>query len=240
MFEITILQTFITYVLFYYAIKIVDGATTAVIVGSEAIIVAIVSNYVNKGDKLNKIKLISLIIGMAGIMTMSLNPDLTGSYNPKRYIGILIMIFNVFLASYITIRLGKRRGKVNPIFLASNNMFFGGIMLLIFSRVVEGKIDFNLPINFYLILIWLAFVSGTAFSMWYYVLEKGVLNVSEASMWKFIIPTFGVIFSWIFIKEEKPDFYSILGVIEIISSFIFYYGIGNLKKYREKIKVNKK
>ena len=242
--EVAFLQTFLTYALFYYALSLVDAATTAVIIGSGPIMVALMSNYMVKNDKMNIKKIFSLLIGMLGVITIFINPELmSGEWN-KRVIGIIILFINVLIGAFITIRVGKKHGTVNPIFLASNHMLLGGVLLLILSRIVEGSVNFILPSEFYIILLWLAFVSATAFSLWFYILQSGILTISEVSMWKFIIPTFGAIFSWVLLKNEAPDVWSVVGIVEIMFSFIFYYGYERvskkvIEKYRKKCEVKR-
>ncbi|MBO5974863.1 MAG: EamA family transporter, partial [Paludibacteraceae bacterium] len=85
------------------------------------------------------------------------------------------------------------------------------------------------PTNFWLALIWLAFIPAAGFSIWYTQLQKPSVKVSELNMWKFIIPITGAILSWILLPEETPNIYSVSGII-IITAALLLFQIPTRKK----------
>ena len=46
------------------------------------------------------------------------------------------------------------------------------------------------------------------------------VKVSELNIWKFLIPASGAALSWILIKDEKPDWISISGMLVITISLV--------------------
>jgi len=69
-------------------------------------------------------------------------------------------------------------------------------------------------------LFWLAFLSASAFSIWYTLLKRPGVRVSELNVWKFLIPVSGAALSWMLIKGEKPDLISIAGMLFIVAALL--------------------
>ena len=67
-------------------------------------------------------------------------------------------------------------------------------------------------------------MSAFTFSRWYVLLKRPEVKVSELNLWKFILPVFGAILSWIIVPGEKPEWVTITGMIIISSSLIWFFG----------------
>ncbi len=93
-------------------------------------------------------------------------------------------------------------------------------MLFLLAIPVEGIKWGPFPPVYYLTLGWLSFLSAAAFAIWYTLLQRPGVKVSILNMWKFIIPALGAALSWILIKDEKPDWISIAGMIVITLSLV--------------------
>jgi drug/metabolite transporter (DMT)-like permease len=105
----------------------------------------------------------------------------------------------------------------------------GGVMLFLFSIPVEGLHFSPKPFEYYAALGWLSFLSAAAFSIWFTLLKRPGVKVSDLNMWKFIIPVFGAIFAWILLPDEHPDVLSIAGMV-ITGSSLFLLNYLNRKK----------
>ncbi len=66
---VTLLQTVINYVLFYLGMDLVPGAIGAVIVGAQPFVTAIVSRIMIKEERFTRAKVLTIILGLAGICT---------------------------------------------------------------------------------------------------------------------------------------------------------------------------
>ena len=92
---------------------------------------------------------------------------------------------------------------------------------------VEGIPEGPLPARYWLILGWLAIMAAAAFSIWFKLLQRPGVKVSELNLWKFIIPVVGAILSWILVSEEKPDWLTIIGIFIITFSLILFFARNN-------------
>ncbi len=220
---VTLFQTFIGYALYYVAMSFVGGAIASIVIGSGPLISALLSHYMMENDKLSKEKMVTLTFGILGVVIIMINTKPTTKVGLLELLGILLLLGNSILGTLVNIKVAKDKKNINPIFLSSNQMIWGGLMLLILGLTVEGSQKLNLPFEFYASLFWLSLVSAVAISIWFVLLQQKDIKVSELNMWKFIIPLSGALLSWIILPEESPNLASILGMTLILSSLILYY-----------------
>ncbi len=224
---VVFLNTTIGYALYYIAMSYVGGATASIIIGSGPLITAIMTHFIMKDDKLDKYKLISITLGLIGIMVIIIHSKPLTPVGRKEAFGILLLLANSSLSSYANIKVAQIKGGISGSFLTTNQMLWGGLLLLFIGRMSEGKISLIQPINFYIALIWLAFVSAAAFSIWFYLIQAENVKVSELNMFKFFIPVFGSIVSWTLLPEESPNIVSFIGMGFVFTALIVNYKYSN-------------
>lgn len=211
-------QTFLQYGIFFMGLDKVPAATAAIIIGCGPLFVAIMAHIFLKDDKIGVRKLIAILIGLSGVIFISLTKGNIISDAKHFYTGIALLIISNIIGGYTNIMVVKSKRKTNPILLTSFANFFGGIMLLIVGLIYEKPEIKVYPIEFYYAVIWLAIIPAVGFSVWYNLLQKPNVKVSSLNMWKFVIPVTGAVLSWIILPEEKPELMSIIGIIIIIIS----------------------
>jgi drug/metabolite transporter (DMT)-like permease len=84
---------------------------------------------------------------------------------------------------------------------------------------------------YYHSLAWLSAMSATAFSIWFILLRRPGIKVSVLNIWKFLIPVFGAMLSWIILPGEKPEVIAVTGMILIALSLIVL-NAGRLRENR--------
>lgn len=228
-FLLAILQTFISYAIFYFALSFVGGAVAAITIGSGPVVVATMSHFMMENERMVRKKFISLLMGVVGIILIVISTKPMTALGLKETLGVLLLLLNSIIMGFLNIKIAKYKKSINPIILNSNQMFLGGLCLFIMGNIVEGRQNYILNINFYLALIWLAIVSALGFSIWFYLLAKKEVKVSELNMWKFVIPLLGAVLSWAIMPNESANGYSILGMLLISISFIYYYKKDRIK-----------
>lgn len=231
---VTLLQTVINYVLFYLGMDLVPGAIGAVIVGAQPFVTAIVSRIMIKDERFTVAKVLTICLGLAGIVLVSLGRQELHFGGQLELAGIaMIFIANISTATS-NVLISREGKKMNPLVLSSFSIFTGGLFIFAISFFVEdvpSKPDF--PVRYWLVLIWLAFMSAFTFSKWYQLLQRPEVKVSELNLWKFIIPVFGAILSWILVPGENADWVTIAGIIVISISLIYFFGVTGRKERKE-------
>lgn len=219
---VSIFQTFILYTFFYLGLNLLTGALTAIIIGSQPLFAALVAHAMMNTDKINKQKLSSIVLGIVGVVAISFNKLTDFSTNKIALLGIVLLILanlasgmgNVFVSK------AKSRTSISPYLLNSMQLMAGGLMLYLFSIPIEGFSISVKPVEYYLSLSWLSFLSAGAFTIWFILLQRPAVKVSDLNVWKFIIPVFGAILSWLILPGESPDLPSVIGMIIIAISLV--------------------
>ncbi|HUW92339.1 MAG TPA: DMT family transporter [Bacteroidales bacterium] len=231
---VTLLQTVINYVLFYLGMDLVPGAIGAVIVGAQPFVTAIVSRIMIKEERFTRAKVMTIFLGLAGIVLVSLGRQEFHFGGKTELAGIaMIFIANISTATS-NVLISKKGRNMNPLVLSSFSILTGGIIIFLVSFLVEdvpSKPDF--PTRYWLVLGWLAFMSAFTFSRWYVLLQRPEVKVSELNLWKFIIPVFGAILSWMLVPGEDPDWLTVVGMSVISLSLIYFFGITGRKERKE-------
>ncbi len=224
--SVLVLQALVNYVLFYYGLMIVPGALGAVIVGSQPLVTALVAAWMHEGDKLTRRKMATIFLGIAGVVLISAGRQAFKLGSTIEILGVVMIIgANVATATSNVLVSIKSRG-INPLVLNSATLFSGGVILFLVSIPVEGTSPLPESFEYWLVLAWLSIVSAAAFSIWYKLLQRPQVKVSELNLWKFIIPVVGAILSWLLVPGEKPEWLTITGMIIITASLIGFYKNG--------------
>ena len=216
MFLFAVTQTFLQYGLFFLGLNKVPGAVSAIIIGTGPLFIAIMAHFALDDDKMTVRKIIAIIMGLLGIIFISLAQGNASSDNPSFYTGVGLLVMSNIVGSYTNIMVVKKKSyNISPYLLTAFANFVGGIMLLLASFIIEQPELKVYPIKFYAALLWLAFIPAAAFSLWYGLLQKPNVKVSELNMWKFLIPVSGCILSWLLLSNENPNVSSIIGILII-------------------------
>jgi drug/metabolite transporter (DMT)-like permease len=220
---VTILQTLINYSLFYHGLGLVPGALGAVVAGSQPLVTAVVASIMNKDDKLTRKKITTIIFGISGVILISAGRQAFKLGTAIELLGVLmILIANIALSTSNVLVSLKSKG-IHPFVLSSSSLFIGGVILYLVSIPVEGHHQGTFPLKYWLILAWLSFMAAAAFSIWFKLLQRPEVKVSELNLWKFIIPIMGAVLSWLIVPGEYPEWVTIAGMVIITTSLIMFY-----------------
>lgn len=209
-------QTFLQYGLFFMGLDKVPAATSAIIIGAGPLFVAIMAHLTLSDDKMTPRKIVAITLGLAGVVFISLAKGELSNGNPQFWAGVGLLLLSNIIGSYTNIMVVKKKEyKIPPVVLTSFANFTGGLMLLVMSFIVERPVVTGFPPEFYAALLWLAIIPAGAFSLWYGLLQKPGVKVSELNVWKFLVPVTGCILAWILLPDESPDWASVTGIVII-------------------------
>ncbi|MGV8093445.1 MAG: DMT family transporter [Mangrovibacterium sp.] len=218
---IALLQTVIQYMLFYSGVDLLPASIAAMITGSSPLFVSIVAHFSFKDDRMSWLKVLSILMGVAGVAVISLGRSHLPSGAVISLLGVTLLLANNFFSGWANVLVAKRPRQISPIVLSSSSLFFGGIGLIIISIPFEGYGLKAVAPEYFAALAWLSFLSAATFAIWYTLLQRSDVKVSQLNMWKFLIPVAGAVLSWILIPNEEPDWISVSGMLVIAASLLF-------------------
>jgi drug/metabolite transporter (DMT)-like permease len=216
-------QTFLLYSLFFWGMSLVPGSTGAIVTGSSPLIAAITAHIFLKDDKINLRKTICIFSGISGIILISVESQFVSADSLEEFWGIIILLGAGFASSIGNVIVAKDKSDMNPIALNSAQIGLGGFILLILSFILEGSPQVVFTKQFIFTLMWLSFISAAGFSIWFYLLKEKRVKVSELNMWKFIIPIFGALISWLLLKNDSPSVMSVIGMLIVALAVLFFF-----------------
>ena len=220
---VTTLQILVNYSLFYQGLNLVPGSLGAVIVGSQPLVTAVVASMMHKDDKLTRRKVVTIIFGISGVILISAGRQAFRLGTALELLGVLMILGGNIATSTSNVIVSVRSKSINPLVLSSFSLFIGGVIFYLVSIPLEGHSDDLLPARYWFILLWLSFMAASAFSLWFKLLQRPGVKVSELNLWKFVIPVVGAILSWLLIPDEHPEWLTVSGMIIITLSLIIFY-----------------
>jgi len=226
--KVAAFQTVVQYMLFYSGINLLPAAVSAMIIGSSPLFISTVSHFMLHNDKMTGLKSVSLVLGVVGVAIISFGRSHGDAAVQISLLGVGLLLINNLVSGYSNVLVAQRPGAVSPVVLSSSTLFLGGIVLVLISIPVEGNSLHSPASEYFVSLAWLSFLSAAAFAIWYTLLKRPGVKVSELNTWKFVIPVAGAILSWLIMPDERPDLTSVSGMLVIASSLLIM-NYSNLK-----------
>ncbi len=217
---ISLLNTFIQYSMFYLGLSMVPAALAAIIIGAGPLFVAGVAHFMMPGDRMTWMKLLAFIFGFSGIVLVSLGRNEFSGIAQTGYMGIVLLLLVNLSSGFGNVFVARDAKNIPPLVLSSSTMIIGGGALFLFSLTVEGFHPEIKPLEYYASLAWLSFLSATAISIWFILLKRSDVKVSDLNFWKFLIPVIGAILAWIILPEEEISIVAVVGMSIIAISLI--------------------
>ncbi len=219
-------NTFLLYALFFEGMTMVTGAIGAIVTGASPLIVSIVSHFMQKDDRMTSAKTLPILIGVAGIVIISLRKD-TGDNSLLSQSGGIFLLIAAATSGAVGNVIVHRSGSktlLGPLQLNSCQLFLGGLGLFLVALIVEGVPDLTgRSLRFYCALGWLSMLSAVAFSIWFKLLRRPGTKVSDLNQWKFLVPLSGACLSWIIVPGESPSAVTLSGMVLIVAALILYF-----------------
>jgi len=218
-------QTALLYTLFYQGINMVPAAIAAIIVGSQPLIVAVIAHFVAVSERMTTRRFISIMLGLAGVVVIGLTRGEITLRGGSQFLGLILLLASNVSSGLGNIIVSRNRAPIPPLTLTSSQLLLGGLALFLLSIPTEGIRSTSFPAPYYLSLLWLSFLSAAAFSIWFKLLKRGGVSVSDLNIWKFLIPVSGACLSWLLIPLESPEPAAVVGMICIaVALFVLNAG----------------
>ena len=206
-------QTIIQYLFFYIGLSHTTGVKASVLDGASVFIALFVSCIVFKLERITSAKIIGSLIGFVGVILINLNGlDFQFKLTGEGFIllsAIGYALSSVFMKRY--------SAQTSPILLSGWQFIFGGAVMTIVGLIFGGTLKITSARAVFM-LIYLALLSAVAYSLWSVLLKYN--PVSKVTVYGFLNPVFGSIFSVIFLGETES-----FGISAVLSLILVSVGI---------------
>ncbi|MBR1822760.1 MAG: EamA family transporter [Ruminococcus sp.] len=207
---LSLFQTILQYIFFYLGLARTSGTKSSVITASNVFLAILVSSFIFRTEKMNLQKLVGSLIGFSGVILINLSGGDSGGGMSLTGEGF---IFLSALSYAFSASLTKRFSRTEDTVMLSGWQFiFGGAFMMAVSLLLGGSLPRS-SVSGWTVLIYLAFVSAAAFSVWGPLLKHN--PVSRISVFGFMNPVFGVILSTILLHENNSG-----GLVRTLTSLL--------------------
>lgn len=224
---LALVQTFGQYIFTYIGIGFTSGANTSIITACASFFTVIFAPLFFKNDRLSFQKAIGCVVGFCGVIAINSG----GGVKLETLFGdfmILMSTISATAGNFVSKGIVKNR---DPIIVTAFQLTIGGVLLFAVGFAIGGSLNF-LSVNCILILLWLSFVSATAFAIWTILLKYN--DASKICVFNLLVPIFGTLLSGVILHEN------VFGVNTIVSLLLISLGIffvnANLKIKKSKAK----
>ena len=191
-----LIQTSIQYLFYYIGLSNTFGVKSYIIQAANSFIVVIFSALLLPEDKINSKMILALVIGTIGIIITNTGKPIGGQ--AMKLTGEGFIIVSTSINALCTVLVRKYGKGMNGYLLTVLQFFVGSIILIIVGRSLSGGwISFTSKAA--ILLVYAAFISATAFTIWTLVLQEHSAN--EFGIYKLFIPLFGSVLSVIVLGE---------------------------------------
>lgn len=190
-----LVQTTAQYIFTYIGIGFTSGTNTSVITACSSFFTVLFAPLFFKSDRLTAIKVGGCVLGFVGVLVISWGESSAGN---TLFGDIMILLSTICTASgnFISKKLASGR---SPVLITGYQLAIGGALLSIIGFMLGGRLSFSNAESIW-ILLWLAFVSAAAFSMWTALLKHH--PASRISMFNLLVPVFGTVLSGLMLGEN--------------------------------------
>ncbi len=215
-------QTIVQYMFFYVGLAHTTGVKSSIITGIGTFLTLLVACLIFKQEKLTSTKIIGSMLGFTGIVLVNVtgnNLDMNMSLMGEGFV-LLAALSSAFSSAFI-----KEFSKDSDVVMLCGYQFFcGGICMAIVGALAGGKLVYSGP-ECILLILYMGFISAAAYTLWSLLLKYN--DVSKVSTCKFMNPIFGVLLSFVILKEHNALGWQVLAALILVTLGIY---IVNQKK----------
>ena len=189
-------QTVIQYIFFYIGLANTTGVKGTIASGSNAFFAMLIASLIFKQEKLTFRKVFACLMGFAGIIVVNLN----GLDFNMNFTGDCFVLFSAIAYAFSSVLIKRYSEDEDPVVISGYQFIIGGLVMIAIGAVMGGTVVFE-SAKAVAVLVYLAFLSAIAYSLWGVLLKFN--PVSKVSIYSFMIPVFGVLLSNLLLTEQS-------------------------------------
>ena len=193
---IGLINLVIPFFLIAYGVKSVQSNLAAILMSTTPLSSTILGHFYTKNEKFNFVKTIGILIGFAGIVYLFSDNILIDENNFLSAILILLGSTCYVVGGVLTLKISKKRNEN----VTGSILIWATLILLPLTCIIELPSQIIPSFNSSISVIYLGIVpTGLAWLLRFRILKKnGLIFQSQVS---YLIPIFGIILGYVFLKE---------------------------------------
>ena len=193
---IGLINLVVPFFLIAYGVKSVQSNLAAILMSTTPLSSTILGHFFIKKEKINFLKTIGVLIGFAGIVYLFSDNLLINETNFGSALLILVGSTCYVIGGVLTLKISRKKNEN----VTASILIWATIILMPISFIFEKPWNLNPSISSTISLIYLGVVStGIAWLLRFRILKSnGLVFQSQVA---YLIPIFGIILSYIFLKE---------------------------------------
>ena len=191
-------QTVLQYIFFYLGLAYTTGVKGTVASGSGAFFAVIIATLIFRQERLTVKKIVACVAGFCGILLMNLN-GLSFSKDMLDLMGVGFVLLSTVASSVSSVLIKRYSAHEDPVTISGYQFMVGGLFMTLLGLCLGGKMDLS-SIPGILDLLYLAFLSAIAYSLWGILLKYN--PVSRVTVFNFMTPLFGVLLTVLLLPDE--------------------------------------
>ena len=193
---IGLINLVIPFFLIAYGVKSVQSNLAAILMSTTPLSSTILGHFYTKNEKFNFVKTIGILIGFAGIIYLFSDNILINENNFLSAILILLGSTCYVVGGVLTLKISKKRNEN----VTGSILIWATLILLPLTCIIELPSQIIPSFKSSVSVIYLGIVpTGLAWLLRFRILKKnGLIFQSQVS---YLIPIFGIILGYLFLKE---------------------------------------
>ena len=193
---IGLINLVVPFFLIAYGVKTVQSNLAAILMSTTPLSSTILGHFFIKKEKINFLKTIGVLIGFAGIVYLFSDNLLINENNFGSALLILVGSTCYVIGGVLTLKISRKKNEN----VTASILIWATIILIPISLIFEKPWSLNPSLPSTISLIYLGVVStGIAWLLRFRILKNnGLVFQSQVA---YLIPIFGIILSYIFLKE---------------------------------------
>ena len=213
----------VPFFLISYGVKSVQSNLAAILMSTTPLSSTILGHYYTKNEQFNFTKTVGILIGFAGIVYLFSDNLLINESNFISAILILVGSTCYVIGGVLTLKIKEKKNEN----VTGSILIWAVIILIPLSFFIEKPWTYNPSIQSTVSVIYLGLVStGIAWLLRFKILvDNGLIFQSQVS---YLIPIFGTILSYIFLKE-LITVKVLISLIAVVIGIYFVRRVGDKK-----------
>ncbi len=207
LFSLSLMQIGLQYFFFYNGMAHTSGMKGAVLSSAGIFFVVVLAHFVYTDDRLDWRKVLGLFTGFSGVILVNYGKHFSFDFSWQ---GEGFMICSGLASAVGTIMAKRYAQSVHPFVLTAWQMLLGSLLLISVGLPGLRPQAMEFTAEAYLLLLYSAFISAVAFSLWYTILKYN--KAGKISVYNFMTPVSGAILSALFIPGESLTVNMFLGL----------------------------